>query len=144
LSDPEVRRTFQVRAPRPPHGSRTIEVVVGGPIGPTDVPEIWERVRVLLEVCDAEVVVCDVAALADPDAVTVDALARLQLAAGRYGHRIRLLRACAELRDLLDLTGLADVVPCVEGLSLEPIGQAEEREPARGVEEEGDAGDPVA
>jgi ABC-type transporter Mla MlaB component len=121
-----------------------IDVVVGGPIAPSDVPELWERVRVLLELCDADVIVYDVAALVDPDAVTVDALARLQLAARRCGHRIRLRHACAELRDLLDLMGLADVVPCVDELSLERRREAEEWEPTRRVEEEGDAGDPIA
>ncbi|WP_435974403.1 STAS domain-containing protein [Streptomyces sp. Qhu_M48] len=52
------------------------------------------------------VVVCDVAALAPADLTAVDALARLKLAAGRGGHRIRFDGAGPELRALLLLTGL--------------------------------------
>jgi hypothetical protein len=40
----------------------------------------------------------------------VDELARLQLAAGRLGCSIRLRGACVELRELLDLVGLSDLL----------------------------------
>jgi hypothetical protein len=43
--------------------------------------------------------------------VTVDALARLQLAARRRGCQIRLRYASAELLDLVAFMGLADVLP---------------------------------
>lgn len=95
--------------------------------------------RLVAETSDLELIVCDVAALADPDLGTVDALARLQLTAQRCGRRVRLQHACVELRGLLDLTGLSEVVA---GLSLEPRGEPEEREPALRVEEERDPGDP--
>jgi len=75
-----------------------------------DIPALCERVRRVLEVSDAELIVCDVAALVDPDAVTVDALARLQLTARRLGRWIRLRHACGELQELLTLMGLEDVV----------------------------------
>jgi hypothetical protein len=55
---------------------------------------------------------CDVGDVAEPDADTIDALARLQLLALRVGVRFRFSSACEELRDLLALTGLADVLPC--------------------------------
>jgi len=45
------------------------------------------------------------------DAVTVDALARLQLAARGYGCRVRLRNASAELLDLVAFMGLEDVLP---------------------------------
>lgn len=51
-------------------------------------------------------VVCEVGALAHADLAAVDALARLKLAAGRSGHRIRFHGAGPELRALLLLTGL--------------------------------------
>ncbi|ROQ33981.1 STAS domain-containing protein [Streptomyces sp. PanSC19] len=51
-------------------------------------------------------VVCEVGALAAADLAAVDALARLKLAAGRRGHRIRFHGAGPELRALLLLTGL--------------------------------------
>jgi hypothetical protein len=58
----------------------------------------------------SRIVECDVAGL-PPDAVTVDALARLQLAARRNGRRVRLRNASEELRALLDIAGLRDVLP---------------------------------
>jgi hypothetical protein len=56
------------------------------------------------------VVLCDVGG-AEPDAVTVDALARLQLAARRGGREIRLVHASAELLRLVAFMGLAEVLP---------------------------------
>ena len=44
------------------------------------------------------------------DLVTIDALARLQLVAARAGFEVRLLDASADLRALVDLVGLADVL----------------------------------
>jgi len=50
--------------------------------------------------------VCDV----DPDAVTVDALARLQLAAKGLSCRLLLRDASPELLELVAFMGLADVL----------------------------------
>ena len=55
--------------------------------------------------------VCDVEAVEAPDAVTIDALARLQLTAQRMGCRVELRHAGPALLDLLVLTGLAEVIP---------------------------------
>ena len=66
--------------------------------------------RALLRESDAGFVVCDLGALVDPDAVTIDALARLQLTAQRHGRQFRLRHACGELRDLLALMGLGNIV----------------------------------
>ncbi|MEU9863847.1 STAS domain-containing protein [Streptomyces sp. NPDC047971] len=55
-------------------------------------------------------VICDVGGLAHADLAAVNALARLKLAAGRRGHRLRFEGAGDELRLLLDLVGLADLV----------------------------------
>ena len=46
------------------------------------------------------------AALDRPDAVTIDALARLQLTARRLGCRLRLRHASPELRELVAFMGL--------------------------------------
>jgi ABC-type transporter Mla MlaB component len=116
---------------------------MSGPVAPDNVATLCERVRALLQGCEADLVICDVGVLAEPDAVTLDLLARLQLTARRLGRRVRLFDACGELQYLLSLTGLSDVVPCGE-LHLESTGEAEEWEPARGVKEEGDPSDPVA
>lgn len=82
---------------------------VRGPIARDDLPGLCERVCALLDRCGAGVVLCDVRGV-EPDAVTVDALARLQLAARRYGCRIRLRGASDELTELVAFMGLEDVL----------------------------------
>ena len=72
---------------------------------------------------------CDVRALA-PDALTIDALARLQLAARRVGREVSLHGASLELVELLELCGLTGV------LRVEAGWQPEQREQRVGVEEE--------
>ncbi len=76
----------------------------------------------------------DVGPLA-PDAVTLDALARLQLAANRVGADIRFHHAQEALVELVAFAGLAGV------LRVEAGRQAEEREERLGVEEEGEPDD---
>ncbi|CAN5626735.1 hypothetical protein BH24ACT26_BH24ACT26_03030 [soil metagenome] len=129
---------------RPPLEESTIVLVIAGSIARADVRALCDRVRVLLETSDSDLAVCDVGALVDPDAVVVDALARLQLTARRLGRRVRLRHVSCELQELLALVALSDVLPLTPGLPPEPEGQAEQREQAGGVEEEADPGDPVA
>ena len=86
------------------------------------------------------VITCDASAITRVDAATVDALARLQLAAGRMGMRIELRNACPQLVDLLDLVGLLGLIEGADGLLGEVHGQAEECEQV-GVDEEVDPGD---
>ncbi len=58
---------------------------VWGPIARSDLAGLCDRVcGVLAAAAGAPVAVCEVRGV-EPDAVTVDALARLQLAAGRAG-----------------------------------------------------------
>jgi len=57
------------------------------------------------------VVFCDVQGFA-ADAVTLDVLARLQLAARRHRCQVRLRGASNELRELVTFMGLRDVLPC--------------------------------
>jgi STAS domain len=121
-------------------GPRAIVVVLAPPLAHADIRSLCLRVRDVLERHPGEAVICDVGAFVDPDAVTVDALARLQLTARRCGSCVRLRNAHVQLRALLALTGL-DVVCGSFGSSLEPGGKAEEGEDAIGVEEEADPGD---
>jgi ABC-type transporter Mla MlaB component len=79
-----------------------------------DVVGLWERVRVALEAGDVDVVVCDVGGLRGEDAATVDALARMQLLARRHSARIVLDNTSNRLQELLDLVGLAEVLPGAE------------------------------
>ena len=88
---------------------QTVALAIGGRITRADLPGLGERICTLLERTDVKVVVCDVTS-AGPDAVTVDALARVQLAARRHGCRTRLCGASSELIELLDFAGLRDVL----------------------------------
>lgn len=87
-----------------------ISLVIWGPIARPDLPGLRDRVCGLLEGSGAVIAVCDVGGV-DPDAVTVDALARLQLAARRHGCQVRLRGASSDLRDLVAFMGLEDVLP---------------------------------
>ena len=89
---------------------RAIAFAVGGPIARSDLPGLCTRVCALLEQSRAEIALCDVSGV-EPDAVTADALARLQLAARRHGCQVRLRNASPELLELLALMGLRDVLP---------------------------------
>ena len=83
---------------------------ITGPILREDLPGLCIRVCALLQQSRAEAAYCDVRGV-EPDAVTVDALARLQLAAKRYGCKVRFRNASPELRDLVAFMGLTDVLP---------------------------------
>jgi ABC-type transporter Mla MlaB component len=87
-----------------------IAFAVRGPIARADLPGLCKRVCALLEGTGAGVARCDVSGVG-VDAVTVDALARLQLAARHYGCRVRLCHASRELLDLISFMGLQDVIP---------------------------------
>jgi ABC-type transporter Mla MlaB component len=83
---------------------------VEGPIARADLPGLCDRVCGLLATSRVEVALCDVSGIV-PDAVTVDALCRLQLAARRHGCRVRLRNASIELQELVAFMGLTDVLP---------------------------------
>ena len=118
-------------SPRP----STIVFAIDGPVARDELPGLCNGVKVLLECGGAEVALCDVGALA-AGAVTVEALARIQLTARRLGGEIRLRHVPDELLELLAFMGLTDV------LGVQPSRQAEEREQRLGVEEERKLDDP--
>ncbi|MCX2928284.1 STAS domain-containing protein [Streptomyces sp. NEAU-W12] len=109
-------------------------LVLRGPVTPDGVSGPSDALRALLDGGGADgVVVCDVGGLGPPGLAAVNLLARLQLLARRTGGRIRLRDPDLALCSLLDLVGL--------GFEVE--GQPEEREPAPGVEEAVEPGDPA-
>ena len=144
------------RGSRPPVGPLPEMLVMPSAPSRADVESMRDDVRELAG-CEGDPM-CDVGDVAEPDADTIDALARLQLLAVRVGVRFRFSSACEELRDLLALTGLADVLPCEQppcdpprhaassgsSSGVEPLGQAEQREQALRVEEERDSRDLLA
>lgn len=92
----------------PPLGPHEVAFVISGPIDREDLPGLCDRVCTLLQ-ATGSVATCDVAGV-EPDAVTVEALACLQVAARRRGCRVRLRYASAELLDLVELMGLSNVL----------------------------------
>lgn len=93
-----------------PTAPETIAFAICGPIARADLPGLCARVCGLLEHAGADVALCDVSGVG-ADAVTVDALGQLQLAARRHGCQVRLRQASSELRELLAFMGLEDVLP---------------------------------
>jgi ABC-type transporter Mla MlaB component len=90
---------------------RLTTVEVRPPLARADLPGLYARVCALLESTgDGGTVRCEVDGVA-PDAVAVDALARLQLAARQRGCAVRLSGASDELRSLVGFMGLRDVLP---------------------------------
>jgi ABC-type transporter Mla MlaB component len=88
----------------------TLTFAVRGPISAHDLTGLCDRVCALMTEAGAANAVCDVRGV-EPTAATVDALARLQLAAKRFGCRVRLGGASEDLRDLVAFMGLEDVLP---------------------------------
>lgn len=83
---------------------------IHGPIARDDLPGLYQRVCGVLTEARDTLLICEVHEV-DADAVTVDALCRLGLAARRHGCQIRLRRASAELLDLVAFMGLDAVLP---------------------------------
>ena len=94
---------------RPPAG--TLVLVLGGPIARCDVAGLFRHVETMIADHGPRLVVCDVSALGEPNLAAVDALARMQLAARGHGRDLHLRHASPALEQLLELTGLADVIP---------------------------------
>lgn len=93
-----------------PPAPQTIVFAIRGPIARANLSGLCERVCALLEHSGAAVALCDVRSV-DADAVTIDALARLQVAARRHGCQVRLCHASSALHELLAFMGLRDVLP---------------------------------
>ena len=89
---------------------------------------------------DMDRIDCDMGWLRRADLAVVDLVARLLLAARRGDCEVRIVNPPDGLDELLALSGL-DRLP---RLRIEVIRQAEEREEALGVQEEGDPADPIA
>jgi ABC-type transporter Mla MlaB component len=120
---------------------------LGGVLDRAEIPALCDRLAGRIGGTGARVIVCDVSGLGRPDAVAVEALARLQLTAMRLGRRIWLRGASAELLDLLAFVGLRRVLPPwpqpYVKLWHELRWKPEQRKQPLGVEEEVEAGDPA-
>jgi ABC-type transporter Mla MlaB component len=89
--------------------STEINLALRGPLRREDLPGVRDRIcRVIRP--GVTIVRFDVSE-ARADAVTVDALAQLQLLARRRGCQVRLGGCSGELRELVAFMGLANVLP---------------------------------
>jgi ABC-type transporter Mla MlaB component len=88
-------------------------LVIAGRVTPETIAGLCARVRTLLADPDLDGLTCDLSGVVEPDAAALEALARMQLTARRLGRSIRLRHVRPEMRALLTLAGLTDVVPTV-------------------------------
>jgi ABC-type transporter Mla MlaB component len=93
---------------------------IGPVIERADIPVLCANLVALLDVTDARSVVCDVRRIVAPDAVTVEALARLQLTARRFGRHLTICGASQELVDLMTFIGLAGVLAVERSCAPDP------------------------
>ena len=96
----------------PPHACHEFDPVVVLRIGP-DIT--WDscthqRIKSVLNHGDQGMVICDVAAIRCPTLGTLEVLARLQLSVRRHGWHLTVRGAQSELRALLALAGLIEVL----------------------------------
>ena len=89
------------------------------------------------------VVICDLGGIVAPDLSTVDSLARFQLSVQARGCSVHLRNVPPELRELLEVCGLSEVIPICEESPPVDKGQPEQGKHPGGVEEEAEPGDPA-
>ena len=88
---------------------RAVSLRISAPLERAALPALFEHTCALLEARDAGILRCEVAGV-EAEAVAVEALARVALAARRRGCGVRLCGASEELLALVALLGLADVL----------------------------------
>ena len=101
-------RSYGVARGLPP--PRTLVLEVHGPLARSDLPGLYARTCALLGEHEIDLVLCSVGEVA-PDAVAVEALARLQLASRRRGAAVRLTEASPELLEVVEFMGLTEALP---------------------------------
>ena len=87
-------------------------LAIRGPLTRDDLPGLYERVCASLSALPPGDVACAVDGVA-ADAVAVEALARLQLAARAHGQRVVMTGASEPLRAIIELVGLSGVLVAV-------------------------------
>jgi ABC-type transporter Mla MlaB component len=85
--------------------------VVECPIDGSAVAGCCSQLRSLIDQSQADLVVCDVAALRGCDLAVIDVLARLGLTARRLGCALELWGASDALVELIAFAGLQEILP---------------------------------
>jgi ABC-type transporter Mla MlaB component len=107
----------------PGPAQRSAKLAICAPLRRDDLPALFERTCELLAAQAPELLLVEVGGL-DADAVAVDALARLALAARRRGCSVLLRGASSQLVLLVELIGLADVLRSEDAELVRPLGFA--------------------
>jgi ABC-type transporter Mla MlaB component len=103
---------------------RSATLAIRAPLQREDLPGLFARTCALLQLASPQLLSVEVAQI-EPDAVAVDALARLALAARRHGCAVQLRGASPQLELLIELIGLADALPSeVAAAPVRPLGFA--------------------
>jgi ABC-type transporter Mla MlaB component len=107
----------------PGSAQRSAKLAIGAPLRREDLPRLFERTCELLAAQAPELLLVEVGEIA-PDAVAIDALARLALAARRHGCSVLLRGASPRLMLLVEFIGLADVLASEDAALARPLGFA--------------------
>ena len=108
MTEPESGAVSPART-GPPH------LRVAGRLGPDRAAELSARVEMTANARPDDPLHCDVEGVEAPDIGTIEALARMALAARRAGRGLGLDGACPDLRGLIVFAGLTAVLRCDEG-----------------------------
>jgi ABC-type transporter Mla MlaB component len=102
---------------------RSATLAIRAPLEREDLPGLFAHTCELLAAQAPELLLVEVGEIA-PDAVAVDALARLALAARRRGCSVLLRGASPRLMLLVQFIGLADTLPSEDAALVRPLGFA--------------------
>lgn len=89
---------------------RSATLAIYAPLRREDLPGLFSRTCALLNGVSPQLLSVEVAQI-EPDAVALDALARLALAARRHGCNVQLRGASPQLELLIEFAGLAGALP---------------------------------
>jgi ABC-type transporter Mla MlaB component len=107
----------------PGASERSATLAIRAPLQRADLPGLFARTCALLSLVSPQLLSVEVAGI-EPDAVAIDALARLALAARRHGCVVQLRGASAQLELLVEFIGLADTLPSEGAALVRPLGFA--------------------
>jgi ABC-type transporter Mla MlaB component len=103
---------------------RSATLAIRAPLEREDLPGLSARTCALLQLAAPQLLTVEVAPI-EPDAVALDALARLALAARRHGCAVQLRGASPQLELLIEFAGLADALPSEDAAPpVRPLGFA--------------------
>jgi len=108
----------------PGAAERSATLAIRAPLRREDLPGLFARTCALLQLASPRLLSVELAQI-EPDAVALDALARLALAARRHDCSVRLRGASPQLELLIEFAGLAGALPGEDAAPpLRPLGFA--------------------